>query len=587
MEKIISNKNIRATSLDEFWGKEYPESIYLWEGAKHNLPLQDIINHPVPTLHDQFSTGEKINEAHDYCKKLYYKFIPLLTKKLNEIHSKDFPESFWITIFGYWLFRHICITYDKFIALSQIDIDSSSINLLHKKCFYIPDNHVDYLHYFAYDFGVQQLVSHYYYLFSKTDHPVIKSKFKFQLGESKPVISLFDRLKKTIKNIYYTPVQSQSGFDNSQIALCGLFYTSDVKKELYEKSNGRIKSITPASVNTDEIKIDFKKRKKLTAIKSENNYEKYFFETLFYCFPKKLLEQFIPIYKIFHADIIKSSYKYIVSEDWMSNLNTSIHSAIAQKEGKKIILNEHAASQMLFEKNMMWMEFLAADKYITTGWKVDESKFIQGSLLSVKIIKYEQQSQKKNILFISHIRLPYLFNYTGHHLANSTYVTELKIVEDFINLLPARLKNIFQLRVRRSPYFWDTEKAWQVKEKKIELDEGMFSKSITESRIVIIDHLSTGFAEILLSGVPCLVIHEKSLHPISKKYQVIIDRLYDCKVFHDSAQSAMSHLNLIYDNVYEWWNKQEIQDHLLNLISEMISDSSDKTTKYLLSYLEE
>ena len=34
--------NIKSTSLEEFWGKQYDDSIYLWAGAKHNFPLSKI-----------------------------------------------------------------------------------------------------------------------------------------------------------------------------------------------------------------------------------------------------------------------------------------------------------------------------------------------------------------------------------------------------------------------------------------------------------------------------------------------------------------------------------------------------------------
>ena len=36
------NINIRATALEEFWGTEYDDDIYLWEGAKHNYTLNKI-----------------------------------------------------------------------------------------------------------------------------------------------------------------------------------------------------------------------------------------------------------------------------------------------------------------------------------------------------------------------------------------------------------------------------------------------------------------------------------------------------------------------------------------------------------------
>ena len=38
----VTKINVRATALDEFWGNEYEDFRYLWEGAMHNQSLCDI-----------------------------------------------------------------------------------------------------------------------------------------------------------------------------------------------------------------------------------------------------------------------------------------------------------------------------------------------------------------------------------------------------------------------------------------------------------------------------------------------------------------------------------------------------------------
>ena len=169
MLKKISNKNIRATAFKEFWGAEYDESIYLWEGAKHNLTLSEMESLRVATMEDLFATEAEYNLAHENCKELYHKFLPELSMKLNEIHGLDLPASFWKTAFGYWLFRHICIVYEKYSYLSIIDIDKMSIKLLDKKSFFIQNDHYEYVKCFCNDFGVQQLISQYYYLFKNKE----------------------------------------------------------------------------------------------------------------------------------------------------------------------------------------------------------------------------------------------------------------------------------------------------------------------------------------------------------------------------------------------------------------------------------
>ena len=175
--KYIDNVNIRATTLKEFWGSEYNNDVYLWEGAKHTQTLNEIDQIKMPTFKDIFSTNEEITNAFEHCQKLYFKFSQLLTNKLNEIHNLNLPVPFWRTALGYWLFRHIHITYEKYSYLSIFDINETSITLLDKKSFFLPFDHHEYLCCFCDDFGVHQLVSQYYYLFKNKEFPKKKATF--------------------------------------------------------------------------------------------------------------------------------------------------------------------------------------------------------------------------------------------------------------------------------------------------------------------------------------------------------------------------------------------------------------------------
>ena len=166
--KKISHKNIRATALNEFWGNKYTDSLYLWEGAKHPLTLTEMKKITAETMDDIFATQEDIVIAREYCQQVYYRILPKLAMKLNEISGVSLPDTFWRTAFGFWLFRHICRVFEKYSYLSKIDIDRTSIKLLNKDSFYIPYDHYDYVYCFCNDFGVQQLVSQYYYLYKKS-----------------------------------------------------------------------------------------------------------------------------------------------------------------------------------------------------------------------------------------------------------------------------------------------------------------------------------------------------------------------------------------------------------------------------------
>jgi putative transferase (TIGR04331 family) len=227
---------------------------------------------------------------------------------------------------------------------------------------------------------------------------------------------------------------------------------------------------------------------------------------------------------------------------------------------------------------------IAADRYITVGWKINNEKVIQGGFICRDIKPYQPDTSKKNILFIARTNFPYLMEFDIYNAPNTKLITALKRVRDFCDLLPEALRACFVLRPRREDNFWNTEHSLEVKKKNIRVDTGNFSDSISNARIVIIDHISTGAAEILLMKVPCLIIQDEQHFPILEEIHKIFDELKRCGVMHNSAQSAVSHLANINENIQQWWNSEAVQTAVKKLISKTLAPPS-KTIDYLLRCL--
>ena len=585
-------KNIRATNLKEFWGSKYEDDIYLWNGAKHGFTLAEIDQIKPPTLNDNFSTTHETSFAFNECQKIYFKFSELVRDKLNEIHKTDLPVSFWRTAFGYWFFRHIHIVYEKYSYLSKLSIDKTSIKLLDKKSFFIPNDSEEYIQCFCSDFGVQQLVSQYYYLFKSVNFPKKEKNFdlvsndlknkkqKDKFAFFKNSISLKEFLFRIITKIL--PL-----IRKPKIILLGVNYSAIIKSILI-KSKLKIQPyILPELDNLSE-NIDKSKRQEFLDIKYDNNFELYLISTLYHCFPKMLIEKFKNYYEVFENDIKKKQFKYIVSEGWISNLSLSIYIAIAKNNNKRFFCQEHAAFGKLFLNNYLWYELLVANKYITTGWQSDDIvSVVQGGTAFRKIKPYQFDRSKKNILFICHVRYPYIMEFGVNNEINSGYLKYLKMVNNFINLLPKEFTESFLLRPRSvNKYFWNSEHAWDINKRSINIDRGNFHDSIHQSKIVIIDHISSGVAELLLMNVPFIIIHDNMVIPIAKEFEKVFINLSASGVVQNSAESAIEQLKEVYDNVDAWWRSEQVKTSINQLKSAFLAPSSN-TTDLLLKYLKE
>lgn|GEM_PF-284447 len=568
----ISNSNIRATALQEFWGEEYAESIYLWEGAKHKLPLSKILSQDIPTVPDLFSRREDLQKGHDFCQTFYYRVLPILTQKLNEIHGLKLSESFWQTAFGYWLFRHISYVYEKYCYLQCIDIDATSIKLLDINDFFIPQNHYEHFYCFTFDFGVQQLVSLYYYLFKSKDFPIISREFVCNHATPNT-----DMIATKLREAY------RLNLDEPRVALLNVMFTQDTFDTLREKSEWLINEFFLPPVVKDLSKIDKPGRSHIAASVQQDSFEYYFWQSLYYCMPRDFVENFLDYYHNYQRDIEERKFTHIVAECWISHIPDSIYVALAKEANRKFIAYEHGSGSY-FDRNANWfMGIESSDTYMTVGWKLNNRKVIQGGFSCREITPYEYDHEKRSVLFISHTNQPYWLEF-NMYANNSTFIRELKLVSDFIAMLSARIKDNLLFRPRVEEHFWDTVKSLELDNSNIRIDIGDFRESIHKARIVVIDHISTGIAEVLLTNVPCVLLKDMSLVELSDELQIIFEDLRRCGVVHSTAESAVAHISAVYDDVQAWWQSDPVRSAVSRLKEVSLAPAS-KTTDYLLSLL--
>jgi putative transferase (TIGR04331 family) len=560
--------NIRATALKEFWSNEYPHSLYLWEGAKHSRPLGEIENDPVPTHEDMFSSQAQIQTGHDFCRLFYEKSLLILAATLNKIHGLNLSESFWRISFGQWLYRHIVVAYDKFVVLKQFDIDNVSLQLLDQQSFFIPKDHYEYLWCFGQDFGVQQLVSQYLYLFSRKQFPTIKKSAAFQ-------------------PIDFCNLAETEGNTCPDIALMGVFLSGDAYNLLTSRSGGKIGNLGLPKIILPNDKIDIASRKLFIDAANGDSFESYFFHTLCYCLPKDFLENFKTYYNSFERDLDSKNFRHLVVEAWISHIPSAIYAGLAKERNRKVISYEHGSGTAFYRNSpARLVDLEACDRYISVGWGKTGEKFVKGGFAVRDIRPYNPKSEKSTILYITRTKSPYQTELNEATIAYSSFVKELRIVSDFVDLLPAVLRDQFVLRPRgKDIFFWDTEATLEVEKRKIAIDRSTdFAKNILQAKIIVIDHISTGIAELILMGAPFILLHAVSKIASDAELKQIFDELRACGVIHETAKSAIMHLMAVYDDVQGWWQSDKVRSALEKLRNFALAPASN-FTDYILSLL--
>ena len=86
------------------------------------------------------SNQDELVKNHNFLLKKYYYYRTILADKLNNIHNRQMPESFWFKFFNYYLFRLIgslWIRYNKFLPINDQDFYYTVID---PKQFYYPSD---------------------------------------------------------------------------------------------------------------------------------------------------------------------------------------------------------------------------------------------------------------------------------------------------------------------------------------------------------------------------------------------------------------------------------------------------------------
>lgn len=92
-------------------------------------------------------------------------------------------------------------------------------------------------------------------------------------------------------------------------------------------------------------------------------------------------------------------------------------------------------------------------------------------------------------------------------------------------------------------------------------------------RIVVLDHLGTGFLESMALNIPTMAFVDPRSFPVDKSSESIFEELRKVGILHLSPQHASAHYMSIFDNVEAWWHSTAVQ-HVVELFSRQYARSS-------------
>jgi putative transferase (TIGR04331 family) len=195
-----------------------------------------------------------------------------------------------------------------------------------------------------------------------------------------------------------------------------------------------------------------------------------------------------------------------------------------------------------------------ADRFYTFGWSTKKTSTIQLGQPSL-----QTPVRKRTRVLLSCMAMPknpYRLHFQPMPGTIENVHGETK---DFLLSLINR-KHLL-IRPDTTDYGWGNIKVMQDTVPGVEIDNRKKTAAyrFAESKLVIHNSLGTGWLETLSLDIPTLCFYEPRAYAFRASAQEYIDALEAVGIVHRSGRTAAQFINLLDDNIDQWWNKSEVQ----------------------------
>jgi putative transferase (TIGR04331 family) len=366
---------------------------------------------------------------------------------------------------------------------------------------------------------------------------------------------------------------------NIKVGILGSFFSPSFFNTLIIKSKGAILPIRTNMSFRSTPGPNLGMRSVLSSIDSGfDKFDRFFFTSLTACFPKEFLEDFSQI-ESYYLEYFKKyeSLKYIVSERWIGDTNTSTALAILKTNGVKHIYNEHNFLSQQFAGNSNKYLMSMVDHFVTLGWyEKGIDNLVRGASLFEFSLK-KRQNKIHDILFIQGlacVKLPE-FNVSYGEFGSANADRFLQFNDSFFKSLSKATLN--KITYRPYPvnswlvssvlnpmisydYQYTFLQKYLVDCKEINTASGNSKVLISQSKLVVINYLSTAYLEALLSDVPTIFFWNKESYYLDDKYSGFYDLLTSVGICQTDPVKAAMFIEGIAERPDEWWFSDPVRN---------------------------
>ena len=524
-------------------------------------------------------TSSDLEKDHNFVQLKFDKYINILSERLNQIHGTNYNMQFWRKTLSISFERYITFFHEIFENCElYFKADRHDCNVLSDKSYHIPWDFEEQRNFFQNsNYGQEQMFSIYMHTFYP-DELKTRDDYQFrtpnmQRSSKKPFIvrvlkrgfsrDSFERAKEILLKIFYSRKPHKIG-------ILGSFFSKRYLNFLMFKSKGLIYPLKWSIALKANDNLSWESRNLLCENQEDfDKFDRFFFASLKYCFPKTFIEYFKEIETYYNNYFSKyKDLEFVTSEAWLSDNYLCVALALLKERGVKHIYNEHNYFEHPWVGSLISKEASLSDIFVSMGWYSNKiPNMIKGaSLFEFKLHKIPKKRYK--ICFISSGATAKRTNYTASYGWTCENAPKyFKFVELFLGSLKYQTRREILYRGYPLPsiegllsYDQDYMLHPYIKHMHSHNDISVPGKLIMlQSNFVIVDYISTVYIEALIMNIPMIFFWNPDACYLNNDNSDFFDALISVGICQTDPVKAAYFVESIKDYPEKWWKQEVVQ----------------------------
>jgi putative transferase (TIGR04331 family) len=546
-----------TTALEETWNDDEPV-LFLGEWCRQYSHKERWSKMDAEVLPYHWDDRNKLYVDYQYLQKFYERLLRELTVQLNQIHSTEHSLRYWRILIGPWLGYFTQILFDRWTSIQQAINQhqlSGTIVLGGNEDMLVPNDMEDMARLFVSDEWNHLLYAN---ILQKAGNVSCEIK-KRSNSRSVPFVVPISRAKKVKK--YLTSLASSVASTFSRDSDLFFFNTYlPIKEELKLQLQCHQLPQRWRKQQTPKVPVDLAQRQWIVSGNSESEFEK---------FTRWIISQQIPtIYLEGYTQLVYQSERLLWPKKpklicTSYSLDDVLKIWIAEKveKGSPLVLNQYGGHYGLGRWSFVEdHEMAICDRYLSWGWdNPNQPKIKPIGQFKLKSPLNVNHAEQDGMLLVCNV-VPRYSYFMYSITVSRQWLDYFDEQCSFITHLPENVRKALTVRLHSSDYGWSQMARWREQFSDLHIDDGQtkINQLITKSKLYVSTYNATTFLESFSMNVPTIIYWNPSHWELRDSAIPYFEMLKQVGIFHDSPESAASHVVKIWDNVDAWWNSESV-----------------------------